>query len=74
VNNVVTRCTAVADVVHICTLFGDYAILALSFGLAPRGGIHMQFVKGKPPETQYASWLRLYIKGPCDQINAKLQS
>jgi hypothetical protein len=36
-------------------LFGDYAILALSFGLAARGGIHMQFVKVKPPETKYAT-------------------
>jgi hypothetical protein len=36
-------------------LFSDYAILAVSFGLAPSGGIHMQFVKGKPPETQYAT-------------------
>jgi hypothetical protein len=35
--------------------FSDYAILALSFGLAPHGGIHMQFVKGKPPETQCAT-------------------
>jgi hypothetical protein len=35
--------------------FGDYAILTLIFGLAPSGGIHMQFIKGKPPETQYAT-------------------
>jgi hypothetical protein len=28
---------------------------ALNFGLAPSGGIHMQFVKGKPPETQNAT-------------------
>jgi hypothetical protein len=36
-------------------LLGDYAILAWSFGLAPSGGIHMQFLKRKPPETQYAT-------------------
>jgi hypothetical protein len=38
-------------------LFSDYvvyAMLALSFGLAPSGGIHMQVVKGKASETQYA--------------------
>jgi hypothetical protein len=27
--------------------FDDYAILALSVGLAPSGGIYMQFVKGE---------------------------
>jgi hypothetical protein len=36
-------------------LFGDYAILTLSFGLAPSGGIHMQLVQGDPPETQNAT-------------------
>jgi hypothetical protein len=32
-------------------LYGDYAILALSFGVAPSGGICMHFERGKPPET-----------------------
>jgi hypothetical protein len=40
---------------HMNKSFGDYAILALSFGLAPHGEIHMQFVQRKPPETQYAT-------------------
>jgi hypothetical protein len=40
---------------HACLEFGYYAILALSFGLAPDGGIHMQFVNEKPPETQYTT-------------------
>jgi hypothetical protein len=41
-----------AQVKHIIR---GYAILAKSFGLAPHGGMHMPFVKGKPPETQYAT-------------------
>jgi hypothetical protein len=34
-------------------LFGDYAILAVNFDLAPSGGISMQFAKRNPPEAQY---------------------
>jgi hypothetical protein len=37
-------------------LFGDYAILAESVGLAPHGGIRMQFERGKPPETPNAPY------------------
>jgi hypothetical protein len=36
-------------------LFGDYAILAKSFGLAPHNEIHRSFEKWKPPETQLAT-------------------
>jgi hypothetical protein len=37
-------------------LFGDYTILALSFGLAPSGGLDMQFERGKPPESSIAPY------------------
>jgi hypothetical protein len=43
-------------------LFGDHAILALSFGLAPHGGIHIQFERGKPPETPNAPYRAARIK------------
>jgi hypothetical protein len=43
------------DLNEYTNYFGGYAILALSFGLAPSGGIHMQVVKRRPPETQYAT-------------------
>jgi hypothetical protein len=35
---------------------GGYAILAYSFGLALSGEVHMQFVKGNPTETQFATY------------------
>jgi hypothetical protein len=43
-------------------LFGDYAILAQSFGLAPHGETHMQFERGKPPETPNAPYLAAHVK------------
>jgi hypothetical protein len=43
-------------------LFGDNALLALSFGLAPSGGIYMQFERGKPPETPNAPYRTARIK------------
>jgi hypothetical protein len=43
-------------------LFGDYGILALSFGLASSGGVYMQFGRGKPPETPNAPYRAALIK------------
>jgi hypothetical protein len=45
-------------------LFGDYAILALSFGLAPSGRIymHMHSERGKPPVTPSAPYQAARIK------------
>jgi hypothetical protein len=43
-------------------LFEDYAILAYSFHLAPHGGIHMQFERGKSPETPNAPYRAARIK------------
>jgi hypothetical protein len=42
--------------------FCDDAILALSFGLAPSGGIYMQFERGKLPETPNAPYQAACIK------------
>jgi hypothetical protein len=42
--------------------FADYAILALSYGLAPSEGIYMQFERGKPPETPNAPYRAARIK------------
>jgi hypothetical protein len=42
--------------------FGDYTILALSFGLTPSGGIYMQFERGKPPETPNAPYRAACMK------------
>jgi hypothetical protein len=42
--------------------FGDYAILALSFGLAPSGRIYMQFEKKKPPGIPNAPFRAARIK------------
>jgi hypothetical protein len=36
-------------------LLSVYAIIAVSFGLAPSGGIHMHFVKGRPPVAHYST-------------------
>jgi hypothetical protein len=38
-------------------------MLALSLGLAPSGGIHMQFERGKPQETPNAPYRAARIKG-----------
>jgi hypothetical protein len=43
-------------------LFVDYAILALSFGLAPKGAIYLQFERGKPPQTPNAPYRVARIK------------
>jgi hypothetical protein len=42
--------------------FGDYAILALSFSLAPSGGIYMEFERGKPSETPNTPYREVLIK------------
>jgi hypothetical protein len=47
---------------QINILFGDYAILAERFGIAPHGGIHMQFERGKPSETPNAPYRAACIK------------
>jgi hypothetical protein len=43
-------------------IFGDYAILALSFGLALSGENYMQFERGKPPETPNSPYRAVRIK------------
>jgi hypothetical protein len=43
-------------------LCGDYATLASSFGLAPSGGIYMQFERGKSQETPNAPYRAARIK------------
>jgi hypothetical protein len=42
--------------IKINKLLGEYATLALSFGLAPSGGCYMQFEKGNPPEIPNAPY------------------
>jgi hypothetical protein len=43
-------------------LFSVHAILALSFGRAPSGGIYMQFERGKPPEIPNAPYRAARVK------------